>query len=327
MKLVISIILVFLICHFTCKTLGDDTCVVTDTSCPCSVAVSGGVCMQHKKDNKCLMAACSEGHKCDCLGYEKCEIKSCSKFTTAAGVIPSTETPFSCQSVQGIATCLTVTGIRNGTHAAEAAKLESSQMVKLINALVIAAQTESLSIQEDKIKIDALIERLDYHNITIAEREEISKQALVVVNSIASAEHEVASLHGSMAHAFDYDRQVYEAKQLAFQHQDQADTLRTELNELSGVSQFDLASSKCTSSRCKSLLSKIEELETKRVASVVKAGEMAQKARDSKASATEIKNKIVKIRADALEALKTTESQAIDIFARMRSAEVASARK
>lgn len=275
--------------------------------------------MQHKGNNECLMSTCNEGYKCDCLGYEQCSISSCSKYTTLAGVIPSSVTQFSCQSVQGIATCLNVTGLRNGTNAAEAAKLESSQMIKLINAELAAAETLTSSILQKKILIDALIERLDYHNITATERVDINEQALIIVNAVARAQHELAAIQTIMAQAFDYDRQVYDFKRMATERDEQANGLHLQLTQLRGES------SDCTTSQCASLLAQIQELATHRAEAVTSAGGMAQKARQARANVVEYKTNVTSIHTDSTAALKTAESQAIDIFAHIRASTVASA--
>lgn len=314
-----SIVLIYLIAQVLSQTTEDDTCVVTATSCPCAIGVSAGVCMQHKGNNKCLMSTCNEGYKCDCLGYEQCSISSCSKYTTLAGVIPSSVTLFSCQSVQGIATCLNVTGLRNGTNAAEAAKLESSQMIKLINAELTAAETLTSDILQKKILVDALIERLDYHNITASERGDINEQALIIVNAFAKAQHELAALQTIMAQAFDHDRQVYGFKRLALERDEQANELRQELAQLQGEA------SECTTSQCTSLIAQIQELMTQRAEAVVNAGGKAQQARQARGVAVEYKTNVTSIHDDSTTALKSAESQAIDIFARIRASAVSSA--
>ena len=133
-----------------CVAQVEQGCVITNTSCPCAIRSSSGMCMRHQGGNQCLMGECSEGYKCDCLGFEVCSISTCAKYTTVENAIPSEENLFQCHLTPEAGTCIDFESFQDTIAAVDSSTRESSESVRSVTEYAKIATLNLMDIQKHK---------------------------------------------------------------------------------------------------------------------------------------------------------------------------------
>lgn len=99
-------------------------CILSNTECTCAEQGLSGPCVSPvaASTDMCSGGDCDTSYKCDCLGYEKCTISKCGKWSPADNALISRTTNFQCSYEPGISMCQTQTGLMLGPNAAQNAE-------------------------------------------------------------------------------------------------------------------------------------------------------------------------------------------------------------
>lgn len=292
------------------------TCVITNTSCPCTVRWGSGACMRYQGDGKCLIGKCSEGHKCDCLAYENCKISKCSKYTTLENAIPSAETPFLCRLTPDAGTCTNFVSFVDTLEGVDFAKQEASQSVTTINMDMRAAIDAIIAVQEDKVAVDAALDQLDaITTITDAERTQVENEASVVMGAMLTLMNEVSSLQSLTSEANEANNNVAHNRLLAHSKERLAVQKETEAKN-----EAEKPENKDNCPRCIELNLEGKQLRSERSEAIKEAGRSAQRARAAMYNAKVHGENIIRIKQDSVAARARAEDLANKITERARMA-------
>ena len=292
-----------------------EECQITNTSCPCAVRASSGMCMRHQGSNQCLMGECSEGYKCDCLGFEICTISSCAKFTTAENAIPSVDTPFQCHLTPGAGTCIDFDSFKDSVVATDAAKEESTQSVKTVTEDYIAVTSDIAEINQDKVVIDEAIKELDAYpaDITEEERSDVEEDVLQAVEDMAEAARQSAELQEAVVEATKADLESAKERRNAYRRQKEAKEAEKELTE-----EEKKPENKKKCNKCDKLKEKIRALRKARREAAIRAGTWTKKCRDAKKRGRSCRKKVNKSKLSCKEARKRCVDKSRAILRRLR---------
>lgn len=194
----------------TKSAAGQEGCVMTNTTCPCTVTAASGNCMRAQGNNTCLLGECTEGYKCDCFGFEQCTIKSCAIHTTDANAVPSAETPFRCHLTPDAGKCVVFDHFLDTLAAANNAKAESSASVKETDMEMMAASDDMMKVQGHKVVLAQIFEDLDTfaEQVTEDERKEVEQEAEIVVKAGAEIQAELVEMQKDVVEAFTANLQA-----------------------------------------------------------------------------------------------------------------------
>lgn len=257
----------------------EGACIMTNTSCPCAFRSSSGTCMRHVGGDYCLMGECNYGYKCDCLAYEKCKISNCAKYTTVANVIPSADNPFPCHLTPDAGECTDFVSFIDTIAATDYAQLEATQSVKTIDADVIVAEQDVISIVQDKITVEATLEQLNTYvnNVTEEERQEVEKDVNIVISSVTRAQTEATAIQIAMTEAAEASQNSALHRRVAYSKEAKAVETETELKI-----ETDKPENKEQCNLCEILKQDIQRLRKERRDAAIKAGEWSVKTRNAK---------------------------------------------
>jgi len=264
----------------------DADCVITETSCQCSGTDRSGICMHSRGNDSCVLGLCNEGYRCDCFGYEMCELKSCSLHTSDANTTPSEITPFKCHLTPYAGTCTTATGVLDTVPSADKAAAESSkndedacQASITAIALVVDAQNENRTVRGAMREIDGI-----EFDVPAAELRKIEDEATVVCEAVEKAaelalmsirEADTASKGSRESRAF---RRQAHRKQRELEGDKVA--LEKEHSKRGPSNRDDKEEEGCEA--CQTLQNKIARLEAERKVVARKSGEKAKEVRKAR---------------------------------------------
>ena len=290
-------------------------CVITETSCPCAIRSSSGMCMRHQGGNQCLMGECSEGYKCDCLGFELCSIASCAKYTTLENAIPSEENLFQCHMTPDAGTCIDFESFQDTIVATDSATRESSEAVKSVTEYSKEATADLGEIQEDKIKIDDAIRELNTFPLDVSEEEwaDMQQDSIQALDDLNEAAGEVAELHDTVVEATRADIEAAKHRRNAYKREREAKKLDKELEE-----EEKKQDNEAKRKRCDALKDKIKTVRQARKQAAIEAGTWVKKCRAAKKRGNKCRRKVEKSKLSAGEARKKCIDKAKKILRRLR---------
>lgn len=166
------------------SAMGEEGCLMTDTECQCTLTTPAGTCMRNQGSGMCVLGMCDAGHRCDCMGYEKCSRKQCGKYV-AVGESSETEA-FECRMDAEGGSCMafvelidTVVAVGNAEIEAAAnndeATYDEGTMIRMMDEVGVEKKTVNQNLRE--------VERMA-DQIPVADLEAIEAEALVVMESM-----------------------------------------------------------------------------------------------------------------------------------------------
>lgn len=297
----------------------DGECLMTNTTCPCTMAPSSGNCMRAQGGNMCLLGECNDGYKCDCFGFEQCTISSCSIYTTDANAVPSTTVPFACHLTPDAGRCTVFASFLDTVQAADNAKAEASASVKEADMEMTATNDAVVKIQGHKVVLEQTFEDLDTFSdqVTEEERKEVEAEAAIVVKSCSLALVEATELQKQVDNAFKanletgrFHRRVRERESEAVrkEEQERVERLKPE--------------NKVVCTVCDTLKSEITLIRKDRREAAIEAGTYAKKVQAAKNSARNHRQKVNDIRLTAEEARARCVDRSQRILTRLRASTI-----
>lgn len=295
----------------------DAACVIGDTECPCAIKPQSGTCMRHQEGNKCLLGKCSNGYKCDCMGFETCNISSCAIFTTGADAVPSVDTPFDCHKTPGAGTCITFNMMRDTVSAADSAKNEATASVKEADEAMKNAHDDLQAVQNAKTNVRSQLDEVDTfgEQVTEEERKDIENEAEVIVQAIADVQEEAAAILSGATEAFDANIKSGYYQRISRRKEAQA-VQKEEEEKVEAVK----PENKVKCAKCDELKAHIIKLRRERKEAAILAGTWAKKARGAKEKSRHHRENVKKIKLSAEEARARCVARSQRILARLRSA-------
>lgn len=243
------------------------------------------------------MGECSEGYKCDCLGFEMCRISSCAKYTTAENAIPSEETPFQCHLTPNAGRCIDFDTFIDSLVAMDTAKAEASQVVKTVMEDYVVMTADIAEIQQEKVLIDDVIKELDAYpaEITEEDRSDVEQDALQALDDMEEAARQSAELQAAVTEATKADMEAAKERREAYRHDKKAKETQKELEE-EEKKRAD-KTKKCN--RCDQLKEKIRALRKERREAAIRAGTWTKKCRGAKRRGRQCRSKVEKSKLSA----------------------------
>lgn len=144
-----------------------------------------------------------------------------------------------------------------------------------INMDMRRALDEMITVQEDKMAVDAALEQLDgIMTVTDAERAQVEKEASVVMDSMISVMNEVSSLQGLTSEASEANNNVARNRLVAYSKERLAVEKETEAEN-----EAQKPENKNSCPRCMELKAEAKKLREERSNAIKEAGRSAQRAR------------------------------------------------
>lgn len=247
--------------------------------------------MKHLSDESCLLGSCNEGYRCDCFGFELCEITTCSKYASSAGSIPSDSIPFACHLKPNAATCTTVSSILDTTTAAQYAEADASTSDEdAADAADDSTDHVRLALAEKQLVRETLKDLEPFSDdIADDDLDEIEQHADTVnveAERAASLQLQALKFYNT---ASMKKRHARRARRRARRMQNEADKEKAELNKerkrhntQSGNKSGNKSTTACP--LCEKLKKRIEMLESGRKTFATKTGDLARQARSARRS-------------------------------------------
>lgn len=264
-------------------------CILTDTSCACSIKPASGSCLRHQGGGKCLLDDCSDGYRCDCQGFEKCSVGKCSIYTTANQTVVSDVTPFPCQLTPNAGTCINFDTFIDTITAADNAALVATKSVNLSTIEASEAVLDYKKIVDGTQEVNNILSELDVEaeRVTEEEREQVELDAASVVTAAESAQKELVFVQDAVGDAFSASLEASKARRDARLHEKQAKMIEEEIKvEQQKTENKD----KCE--KCEQLKMEVERLRRLRKEQAIAAGTWAKRARDHSGKAKNHKVKV-----------------------------------
>lgn len=267
----------------------ESDCILTDTSCACSIKPASGTCLRHQGEGKCLLDDCSDGYRCDCQGFEKCSVGKCSIYTTANQTVVSDVTPFPCQLTPNAGTCINFDSFIDTITAADSAALVAT---KSVNSSIIEAEEATqdyTKILDGTQEVNNILAELDNEaeRVTEEEREQVEIEAAAVATAAGSAQKELVLVQEAVGDAFSASLEASKARRDARLHEKQAQLIEEEVKV---EAQKPENKEKCE--MCEQLKAEVERLRRLRREQAIAAGTWAKRARDHSGKAKNQKAKV-----------------------------------
>lgn len=279
----------------------ENGCILSDTKCQCSETPSSGKCIHNEGNGLCTLGLCKEGFRCDCFGYQVCDIKKCNQFTPTASASISENMPFQCQLTPQAGECRTAVDFVETAAAADNAKMDADVSVQ--DALT--EETDSVDdvvevLREKRRVIDIVrVVEAQEEDLDEEEVEEIEKEADVVVDAVAEAASEAQK-------AAEESKQAAKVKKVCKRRRNRARKLRRKEREMAGVERKEREKSRmrgkkeCT--ECDALKKQIAAVRAERKAASRGAGEAAKEVKERKKKARNHKKRAAVVKKTAEEA-------------------------
>lgn len=268
------------------------SCIMTADECQCSVFKPSGICMHLQEEKFCLIENCSEGYRCDCLGYEMCKRISCSKYTTAANVIPSETKPFKCQLTPNATICIDFASYADTVSSAQNAYTESSLSTDECFEEERKIATYSNNIKNAKVVVHDTLKKLEqyFHQIPKEQRSELEKDSRLIMDSAHKVNTEAMISSEKSAEAFKANQKV-----LKFKNEAQIAEKQAIEKSIEYMKESDKPENKDTCIACEHLKAEIKAMRVVRKEAAISAGMWAKKCRDHGKNSNESRRKVEKI--------------------------------
>ena len=142
--------------------------------------------MHSQGNGSCLLGLCNEGYRCDCLGYETCELKTCGMHTSDANTIPSETLPFQCHLTPDVGTCTTFAAMLDTVTSADNAATDSSTSEEEASESAAAAVKLVEEVQAEKKAVAQVLKEVERIALDVPEEElqSIEEDAIVVQEAV-----------------------------------------------------------------------------------------------------------------------------------------------
>lgn len=262
------------------------------------------------------MENCNEGYRCDCFGYEMCSRATCSKYTTAANVIPSETEPFKCQLTPDAGICTDFTTFIDTVSAADNAQAEASVNTGESIEEEIGLSQSINSIKQIKVVVHDILNKIEQvaDRIPDEELEELEKYAQIVLDAAQQANAESIVCTQQSEETFKANRQASKFRRAARR----AETEATQKKKQQKVEE-EKPENKGNCLTCESLKADIRRLRTARKEAAITAGTWAKKARDHKNNAKKSNRKVKDIQLTAEEARESCIAKSQKLLTRLQA--------
>lgn len=294
----------------------DNSCLLTDDECQCSITKTPGQCMRAQGDGTCLMGACNEGYRCDCFGFEICKRTACSVYTTTANAIPSDTVPFQCQLTPNARKCTTFNAFVPTVSGASNAQTEASTNNDEAFELELGTSSAISKQEEYKLQVTNMLKELEPHSdkMTEKERDDIEKDAQLTLDAMEEAKAEAVITAQESAEVFKANRESSKFKALAIEFQK-----KIEEKEKEEAEERKKPISKFTCLPCVAIRLDITRITQQRTAAVIASGTWAQKGRTHLARSLESRLRIDAIELRAKEASTRVVTRGRSLLSRFLS--------
>lgn len=271
--------------------------------------------MRSQGGNLCLLGECNDGYKCDCFGFEQCNISSCSIYTTDANAVPSSTVPFSCHLTPDAGKCTTFSHFLDTIAAADNAKAEASASVKEADMEMTAASEDLIKVQGHKIVLAQIFEELDTFadKVTEDERTEVEEEAEQVVKAVVDLQKELADLHTDNLGTFKSNLQAAKFHRLARRKENEAQEKESREKIEKAKPEHSANCAVCVSLKAEADASRKERKEAARL-----AGSWTKKTQEGKNRARKRRQNIGLIRLQSEEARAKSVDRSQRILTRLR---------
>lgn len=279
----------------------ENGCILSDTKCQCSETPSSGKCIHNEGNGLCTLGLCKEGFRCDCFGYQVCDIKRCNQYTPTASASISDSAPFQCQLTPQAGECRTAVDFVETAAAADNAKMDADVSVQ--DALTEETDTvdDVVEVLREKRRVVDIVRvvEAEEEDLDEAEVEEIEKEADVVVDAAAEAADEALK-------AAEESKQAAKVKKVCKRRRNRARKLRRKEREMEGVERREREKSRTRGKKecaeCDVLKKQIAAVRAERKAASRGAGEAAKEVKERKKKARKHRKRASAVKLTAEEA-------------------------
>lgn len=206
--------------------IAQESCILTEKSCQCSKSTPTGTCLRSQGDGTCLLGLCSEGYRCDCLGYEICDLTTCGKHVPIGSGAMSDTKPFKCRMELDAGTCLnaagfvdTLSGANNAAADAfvsreEASVHEATSLTELGEIMAEKKTVNEMLMELDRVAIDIPDEELEeIEAAAVAVFEAVKKSAVILGRSIEHAKKTTDKSQETRRYRLDTEKKERQIKE------------------------------------------------------------------------------------------------------------------
>lgn len=211
----------------------DSDCIITTSTCPCSLQMSAGKCIRHQGHGLCLLQSCKNSYRCDCLGFEQCAISKCSKYVSMNAEAVKEKDAFKCHESRDVGSCVEFSGFLHTLSAARNAKVEASVSVRECGTEEVASSRAAIEILLYKKEIVDKLSEVDLLESRVSEEEhaELQKDVDSFLDSITEIITRITRISDEATEVFLADRKTAYWMRTAALHYGQADVKQEQLNE------------------------------------------------------------------------------------------------